>query len=94
MARLTPAQLRNRLVFDHRVIRGLTATDHVTIKAFARADGRREREVSVEEGEAGLATRYVVRPPKQGFVSSPVSRARCLGDVAGISSRRRRAIAS
>lgn len=60
MSRLNPIQLRSRLVFDHRVIHGLTATDRVTIKAIALTDGRREREVTFEEGEAGLATRYLV----------------------------------
>ncbi|MDB4931674.1 MAG: hypothetical protein JWM10_4158 [Myxococcaceae bacterium] len=57
MARLNPAQLRTRLAFDHSVIRGLTAADHVTVRAFA--DGRHEREVTLTEGEAGLATRYL-----------------------------------
>lgn len=59
MARLSPSQLRSRLAFDHRVIRGLTATDHVTIQPVF-VDGRREREVTIEDGEAGLATRYLV----------------------------------
>lgn len=58
MSRHTPAQLRTRLAFDYRVIRGLTSTDHVVIKAAALTTERREREVTIEEGEAGLATRY------------------------------------
>lgn len=60
MPRLTPSQLRFRLAFDHRVIRGLTVTDHVVIQPVTSVDGRREREVTPEEGEAGLATRYLV----------------------------------
>lgn len=60
MARLTPAQLRDRLALDHEMVTGMRAADHVAIGAFASyADLRAGRALTPAEGAAGRATQYL-----------------------------------
>lgn len=60
MARLSPQELRTRLAFDFKVIRGLKSPVLGPVRGFATAeDARRGKDATDADGEAGRATIYV-----------------------------------
>lgn len=61
MARLSQQELRSRLAFDWKVMRGLASTAIGLIRGFVTADdARRGKDATAADGDAGRITNYTV----------------------------------